>query len=79
MIRSKLRRLRFDKEEQERRKLTYEVMQAETGLASNTLARFFKDDPLDRLDGQVLSTLCRYFDCEVGDVLEYVADGEAKQ
>ncbi|MBV9851037.1 MAG: helix-turn-helix transcriptional regulator [Armatimonadetes bacterium] len=74
MIRSKLRRLRFEKEEREGRRLTYEALQEETGLASNTLARLLKPEPIDRIDGQTLSVLCRYFECGVGDVLEYVPD-----
>src|SRR5262245_25759663 len=42
MILSCLRRLRFEKEEQEGRKLTYEVLQQETGLSSATLSRLLK-------------------------------------
>lgn len=72
MIRSKLRRLRFEKEEKEGRKLTYETLREETGLASNTLARLLKPDPMDRIDAQTLDALCSYFVCDVGDVLEYV-------
>lgn len=74
MIQSKLRRLRFEKEEKEGRKLTYETLREETGLASNTLARLLKPDPLDRVDAQTLDALCRYFECSVCDVLEYVPD-----
>ena len=76
MIQSKLRRLRFDKEEKEGRKLTYETLREETGLASNTLARLLKPDPLDRVDAQTLDVLCRYFECSVCDVLEYVPEAQ---
>ena len=44
MVVSKVRRLRFEKEEQEGRKLTYDTLQQETGLAPNTLARFLKNE-----------------------------------
>jgi hypothetical protein len=52
MIQSKLRRLRFEKEERDGTKLTYEKLTADTGLASSTLARLLKTDPVDRIDGQ---------------------------
>lgn len=76
MIRSKLRRLRFEKEEQEGRKLTYEVIQSETGLASATIAALLKPDSIERINGQTLNALCRFFRCDVGDLLEYVPDEE---
>lgn len=76
MIVSRLRRLRFEKEEQERRKLTYETLQEETGLASSTLSRLLKNEPIDRIDGKTLDTLCQYFGCGVGDLLEYVPDAK---
>lgn len=72
MIVSKMRRLRFEKEEAEGRKLTYEILTEETGLAPSTLARLLKGEPIDRIDGQTLDTLCRYFNCNVGDILDYV-------
>jgi len=78
MIVSKVRRLRFEKEEREGRKLTYEALTKETGLAPSTLARLLKNEPIERVDGQTLETLCRYFDCSVGDLLEYVPDDEPK-
>ena len=78
MIMSKVRRLRFEKQEQEGRKLTYTVMQQETGLAAATLASLLKNDPIERINGQTLDTLCRYFACGVGDVLEFVPDKEGQ-
>ena len=78
MILSRVRRLRFEKEEQEGRKLTYAVMQEETGLASATLAALLKTDPVERINGQTLDTLCRYFQCSVGDILECVPDNRTE-
>ena len=74
MIRSKLRRLRFEKEERDGIKLTYEKLTEETGLSSNTLAALLKTDPIKRLDGDTLSAICAYFGVGVGEVLEYVSD-----
>ena len=77
MIKSNLRRLRFEKEERDGVKLTYEKLTEETGLSSNTLAALLKTEPIKRLDGDTLGALCRYFGVGVGDVLEYVPDAEA--
>ena len=76
MIRSKLRRLRFEKEERDGVKLTYETLTDKTGLASSTLARLLKAETVDRIDGPTLSVLCRFFECGVGDILEYLPDAE---
>lgn len=74
MIRSKLRRLRFEKEERDGVKLTYEKLTEDTRLSSNTLATLLKSEPIKRLDGDTLSAICEYFECGVGDVLEYVKE-----
>ena len=74
MIKSNLRRLRFEKEERDGVKLTYEKLTELTGLSSNTLAALLKSDPIKRVDGETLSSLCAFFGCTVGDVLEYTPD-----
>lgn len=73
MIRSRLKRLRVDKEEVESRKLTYKVITAETGLSEGVIVRLMNSQ-FDRVDTQTLNILCRYFGCSVCDVLEYVPD-----
>lgn len=35
----------------------------------------WKDDTLSSYDKRILSKLCRYFGCAIGDLLEYVPDG----
>ena len=72
MILSRVRQLRFEKEEREGRKLTYEVMAKDTGLAPTTLSRLLKREPLDRVDAATLDTLCTYFGVGVGEVIEHV-------
>jgi putative transcriptional regulator len=74
MLLSKARRLRFEKEERDGKKLTYERMVEETGLSSTTLARMFKTEPLERVDAGTIGALCRYFECDLSDLLEYVPD-----
>jgi putative transcriptional regulator len=77
MIYSKLHRLRFEKEEKEGRKLTYDKLEEETGLSRGTLARLFSREPLERIDGKTLSVMCHYFGVGVGDVLEYTPEKQA--
>jgi DNA-binding Xre family transcriptional regulator len=72
MIYSKVRELRFRKEEEIGSKLTYEVMQRDIGLNPNTLSRLLGREPIKRIDGDTLAALCRYFGVGVGDLLEYV-------
>jgi len=72
MIYSKVRELRFRKEEEVGLKLTYEVMQKDMGLNPNTLSRLLGREPIKRIDGDTLDALCGYFGVGVGDLLEYV-------
>lgn len=76
MIKSKLKILIAQKKVAEGRKLTYDTLTTETGLAKNTLARF-AENKTDRIDFATLNKLCRYFDCAIGDLLEYVPDEKA--
>ncbi len=78
MIYSKVRQLRFQKEERDGVKLTYAALQAATGLNPNTLSRLLGRDPIRRIDGDTLDVLCRYFGCGVGELLEYIP-GPAKE
>lgn len=73
MIRSKLKRLRVDKEERERRKLTYKTISSETGLSEGVLVRLM-NSKFDRVEVPTLDALCRYFDIGIGDLLEYVPE-----
>ena len=45
----------------------------QTGLARNTVAGLYHETTT-RFDSSVLDTLCRYFNCQVGDLLEFVPD-----
>lgn len=75
MIRSRLKRLRLDKEEREGRKLPYHVISAETKLSEGVLVRLM-NSRFDRVETPTLNALCKYFGCGVGELLEYVPDGE---
>lgn len=75
MIRSKMKRLRLGKEEQEDRKLTYRVIAEETRLSIGTVQRLMNNE-FDRVETPTLNALCKFFRCDVGDLLEYVPDEE---
>ena len=75
MIRSQLKRLRFNKEEAEGRKLTYKTITEETGLSEGVIVRLMNSN-FDRVDTQTLNAMCAYFQCDLCDLLEYVPDAE---
>ena len=41
-----------------------------TGINRNTISNLYHDK-LKSVDYDTLSRLCEYFDCQVGDILEY--------
>ena len=73
MIRSNVGVLIAQKEAREGRKVPYRVVTEETRLSSGVLTRLVNSD-FDRVERGTLDTLCRYFGCTVGDLLEYVPD-----
>jgi len=44
-----------------------------TALNRNTVTLLYKETAA-RVDFQTLNALCKYFDCEVSDILEYIPD-----
>jgi len=78
MIRSRMKRLRVDKEEAEGRKLTYKVITEETGLSEGVIVRLMNSN-FDRVDTQTLNALCGYFKCDLCDLLEYVPDAPTEE
>jgi len=72
MIRSRLNLLLAEKGHREERKLTYRVVAEETGLSQGVLVRL--NSQFDRVDTKTINTLCWYFGCGVGDLLEYAPE-----
>jgi putative transcriptional regulator len=64
-------RIHFSKLLGERKEKIADVQRA-TGLARNTLAGLYRED-VARIDLATLEALCKHFECEVGDLLEFVA------
>ena len=57
----------------EDRQMTQTELQARTGLAYSTINDMYHDKPR-RVEFETLDALCIALDCEVGDILEHVAD-----
>lgn len=67
MIRCHLARLMGE------RKMKIVDVARETGLNRNTVTLLYKETA-QRIDLEALEKLCRLFQCEVGDLLEYVPE-----
>lgn len=68
MIRSRLHIVMHDKGYRSISKLA-----VATGISRPTLYRLHNDTG-DRIEYETLSKLCAFFDCAIGDLLEYVPD-----
>jgi len=71
VIRSKFKILLADKEFKEGRRITYDEICEETGISPSTLSRFANNET-KRFYSNTLGNLCKYFNCQVGDLLEYI-------
>ena len=56
-----------------RREISYAGLGVKVGLSKNTLARL-AETKTDSVEFTTLDKLCAYFDCTIGDLLEYVPD-----
>ena len=73
MIKSNFEKLRRKKSYEENRDLTVRTMAAESNLSLSTIVKWKAEAPV-RIDVETLNSLCKYFDCQVGDLIEYVAE-----
>ena len=46
------------------------------GLSLGTVAKFSKGETVD---GKIIARLCEYFDCQPGDIMEYVREAPEKE
>ena len=76
MIQTRLRELMAAKGRRERRRITYEDIYQQTGIANTTLTRL-ANDRADMVGMSVIDRLCLYFDCQPGDLFVHV--GETKR
>ena len=71
MIQCRLRELIGAKGRQERRRITYDDILAQTGVNKNTLTRL-ANDRADMVGMSVIDRLCAYFRCQPGELFIYV-------
>lgn len=76
MIYCRIKELIAQKELREKRKITYKVLQDETGLSPVTISKLFRFDGVQRIDRTTMEKLCEFFSCDVGDLLTYIPDNQ---
>ncbi|MEO8607695.1 MAG: helix-turn-helix transcriptional regulator [Chloroflexota bacterium] len=67
-LRSRLRVLMAEKSLLEKRRITYGTVAEETHLSRPTIIKLGRDE-IAQIKGEVIASVCTYFDCEVGDLL----------
>lgn len=73
MIRFRLKELIAEKEFRENRVITISEVAKETGIHRATLSKIANERGYNTGTENV-ARLCRFFDCEVKDVMEYLPD-----
>ena len=56
-------------------KMTRKRLAELTGIRPNTIGDLYRED-VKKIDIQTLNKLCRVFNCEIGELLEYVPDND---
>lgn len=77
MIETRFPELLNQKAQREKRTIALQEVGRETGLGWRTVSRWAKNR-VHRFDDPVLTSLCKYFECEVGDLLVYKKPTAAK-
>lgn len=77
MLRFRLRRLIEEFEFREQRRLTMTEIGEATGIVRTTLSRMVGPRPFNTTTDN-LEKLCRFFGCQVSDLVEYVPDEAAQ-
>ena len=70
-----LRRLIKEAEIEQGREITYDVIHQATGVTMSAISSLV-NDKTRRYDAHVLARLCRFFNCGIGDLLEYIPPAE---
>lgn len=73
VIQNRMKILIAQKELREGRKLTYRTIAQETGISTSTLTAYV-GQRVDSFARSTLETLCQYFSCQPGDILEYLPE-----
>lgn len=69
-VRNRLAILLAEKSVDSKRRISIAEISRETGIDQRTLGKW-ANNTITRFDAPVISALCAYFNCSVGDLLEY--------
>ena len=72
---SKLPALIGEKQTRENRVISVATIAKETGIPKQTIYNWLNGD-IRRFDADIIEGFCKYFGCDVGDLLTYVADAQ---
>jgi putative transcriptional regulator len=66
---SRAKQLLEEKEKRESRRISYRKIAEETGISKTSVESWMTSSATQYHEGQIVA-LCRYFNCEVGDLLQ---------
>ncbi len=75
VVASKMKLLVAERELRERRRLSVRIITEESGASRSTVERLL-NNTIKRVPLDELGALCRYFNCDVGDILHMEEDVE---
>jgi len=78
MIRVLLKKLLDEKSFREKRRITLNEVSEQTGISRATLTRI-ANIPGYNTNTDTIDALCRYFDCQPGELLEYHSDNDGSK
>ena len=75
LIRFRLAELISDKAFNERRVITFAEIAEATGIHRATLSKM-ANQPGAKIGSEVIDKLCKFFDCQTGDLMLYIKDSD---
>lgn len=75
MIRTKLATLHALKEARQNKRITFGQAADDIGITRQTFAAWYHNS-VETYYPNMITAFCRYYECEVGDLLEFVESGE---
>lgn len=73
MIRYKIRELVSEKSKREGRKITLSFLAEQVGIQSSAMSKIANNTGY-HTSVTTIEALCKFFDCKIEDILEYVPD-----
>lgn len=77
-INTRFRLLLEEKSKREGRDISLQDVEAATGISRQSLYAW-KNNTLERYEANTIDALCKYFEVDLGQLLEYVPDDKKKK